>query len=76
MAKKVVIPKALIKRAKKVGYSDDQIVAFSSAEALKKQLDRVSPQTNPDARPQAGKPPKPKKFEGFNRTPQPIKNFF
>lgn len=49
----------LVKRAKKIGLTDNQIASYPDAESLKKALDGMSPQTNPDARVKPGKPPKP-----------------
>lgn len=50
---------ALIKRAKKIGLNKDQIASYPDAESLKKALDGMSPQTNPDARVKPSTPPKP-----------------
>ena len=54
------IEKELKKRCKKVGLTKDQVNVFVDAAALVAHLDRISPETNPAARPQAGETPKPK----------------
>ncbi len=61
----------LYERAKKVGVTKEQMDSFPNDKARKAYLDRVSPKTNPDARPKealSAKPapqfePMPKKFE-------------
>lgn len=60
----------LYKRAKKAGVTKAQMDSFPDEEARKAFLDRVSPSTNPDARPKEGTPkpapqfePMPEKFE-------------
>ena len=50
---------ALIKRAKKIGLTKEQIATFTDSAALKAYLDGISPQTNPDAKRKPGTPPKP-----------------
>ena len=64
-------PVELYKRARGCGLGDGQIESYASAEELKSKCDRLSPRTNPDARPKKGvvkpgthvKPDMPDKFE-------------
>ncbi len=60
----------LIKRAKKIGMTEEMIATYPDATALKNACDAMSPQSNPDARPSTGKatgkvvlPQMPDKFE-------------
>ena len=64
MAKKKAKKKvsALYKRAKKAGITKEQMDSFPDDEARKAFLDRVSPATNPDARPKEGSPKPTPKF--------------
>ena len=59
-----------IRARKKIGMSDAQIETYGTPELLKRACDGISPQTNPDIRPQKGtvrpplnKPPVPDKIE-------------
>lgn len=62
-AKKQAKLNPLYKRAKKAGVTKEQMDSFPDDEARKAYLDRVSPQTNPDARPKEGTPKPAQQFE-------------
>lgn len=60
----ISIPTELYNRAsKKAGMSDEMIATYPDAESLKRACDKISPRTNPDARPGEGVVPPPVKYE-------------
>ena len=51
------ITKAILDRTKKIGVAFDKLKAHASREALVEYLNKISPATNPDAKPQRSKEP-------------------